>query len=247
MKRIAGATAIALLTASCNGGATTTSTIDVLAASSLTDVLTELGRDFERDHAGTRVRFSFAGSSTLAQQLVEGGARADVFASASAETMQRVADARLLVEPAQVLARNRLALVVRPDEPTIGSIEDALRPGVKLAICSPAVPCGATARGLLNDLGLTAHPVTEEQDVRMVLSKVVLREVDCGLVYVTDARAAGDEVRVVALPERPSGITSYPIGLLKGDDQELARELVALLTGATGQRVLADAGFLPPA
>lgn len=234
----------------CSGGtsaaSTRTTTLTVLAAASLKETFTDIGAAFEAAHPGVHVRFSFAGSSTLAEQITA-GSPADVFAAASTSTMQTVLDAQLVAGAPVVFARNRLELAVARHG-SVRSLADAVRSGVRLALCAPAVPCGAAARRLLAAEHLTAHPVTEEQDVKSVLAKVQLGEADCGLVYVTDVHAAAGKVLGVPLPDVPAAVATYPIASLRRSGQpSLAQEFVAAVTSAAGEQVLQRAGFLPPA
>src|SRR5690606_38093137 len=151
----------------------------------LTGTFTELGKEFEAEHPGTRVRFSFGGSATLAQQIVQ-GAPADVFAAASPATMKTVTDASLANTPA-TFARNRLQIAVPAGNPAgVGELKDLAGPEVKVALCAEQVPCGAAAAKALDAAGVQVRPFTLEQDVRATLTKVELGEVDAALVYRTD-------------------------------------------------------------
>ena len=95
--------------------------------------------------------------------------------------------------------------------------------------------------------GVTLKPVSAENSVTDVLNKVVTGEADAGLVYKTDVKAAGDKVTGVAFPESSEAVNVYPIAVLSASkDAGLSREFVALVTGAEGQQVLADAGFGKP-
>jgi molybdate transport system substrate-binding protein len=247
MKMIAALT-VTLLVAGCgaagSGGATT---LTVLAASSLKDTFTELERRFEADHGGVDVTISFAGSSDLAQQIVN-GAPADVFAAANESTMDTVVDAGLTDAEPDVFATNTLQIVVPPGNPKgIASFADLARPDLVLVVCAPQVPCGSATAKIEQDTGVALQPASEELDVRAVLGKVTDGEADAGLVYVTDVRAAGDKVTGVDFAESARAVNRYPIAPIRGArDRELAGQFVDLVLGETGQRVLADAGFGRP-
>jgi molybdate transport system substrate-binding protein len=250
MKKTAALLLLALLTAcggsSRSGSSTPRYTLTVLAASSLTESFTTLAHRFEQQHPGTRVHLSFGGSPTLAQQILA-GAPADVFAAASAAAMTTVTGAGEAVGTPVTFARNSLEIAVPPGHSTITSLADTTRDGVKLALCAPTVPCGTAAAKVYAAAGLTPHPVTQEQDVKLVLSKVELGEVDAGLVYVTDVKAAGNRVTGIAFAEAAAALTAYPAVALRISRQPvLAGELLALLTSAEGQEVLRGDGFLPP-
>lgn len=221
-------------------------TVTVFAAASLKESFTRLGRDFEAAHPDTRVVFNFGASSTLAAQLNQ-GAPADVFASASAKTMQDVVTAGAANPPA-VFARNVLMIAVPADNPgRVAALADLTRPGVKLAVCQPAVPCGVLAAKVFDKAKLNASPVSREADVKAVLTKVTLGEVDAGLVYATDVKAAGAKVKGIALPAGIAASTEYPIATLtKAPNPTLAQAFADAVRSPAGTAVLTAAGFAAP-
>ena len=116
-----------------------------------------------------------------------------------------------------------------------------------MALCDPAVPCGSAALQLLDSAGVIAAADTLEQDVRAVLTRVELGEADAGLVYATDADAAGSAVEVIAVPEAREVVNSYPIAVLTAaPNPDAARAFVGFVLSGAGQRLLADAGFMAP-
>lgn len=230
-----------------SGDADGTTTLTVFAAASLKSTFTTLGRSFESAHPGTRVTFSFAGSADLAAQL-QSGAPADVFAAADEKNMTKVTADELVQGTPQVFATNRLEIAVPPDNPAgIASFADLAKPGVRLVTCAVEVPCGAAARQVQQAAGVTLSPVSEESSVTDVLGKVRSGEADAGLVYVTDVRAAGAQVKGVAVPEAGQALNRYPIAALAQSRQPgVAAAFVQLVTGVEGQRVLGAAGFGRP-
>lgn len=222
-------------------------TLTVLAAASLTETFTTLAEDFEADHPGVKVRLAFDSSSTLAEQVIQ-GAPADVLATADESTMASVVDEGGTAGDPRLFATNHLELVVPKDNPArIERFEDLGRPGVQYVVCVDTAPCGKLAATVLKATGITAPPVSEEVDVKSVLGKVQLDEADAGLVYATDAVAAGEKVRAVDIPASEQNRTSYPIAALEGaESPELAEAFVALVMSAPGRQVLADAGFGQP-
>ena len=257
MKRWVGAAAAALLAstvAACgsddsgdSSASDESKTLTVYAAASLTSSFEEIGNQFEADHEGVTVKFSFAGSSDLVAQIQQ-GAPADVFASADTNNMDK-ATADDLVEGDPVdFATNTLEIAVPPDNPAgVASLEDVAKSGTKVVVCAAEVPCGAAAQGVEEAAGVDIKPVSEEQSVTDVLNKVTTGEADAGLVYVTDVKAAGDKVKGIAFPESSSVVNTYPIGALADSkNKDLAQEFVDLVTGDAGQQVLADAGFAKP-
>lgn len=210
--------------------------ITVFAAASLTDVFTDLAREFEDLKPGTEVTLVFAGSSALAAQILD-GAPADVFAAADTQTMDRVP-----ISDPTVFATNSLAIAVPVGNPAdVRTVADLGRPATKVAICQEQVPCGAAAETVLNRAGLDVTPVTLESDVRAVLTKVRLNEVDAGLVYRTDIASADDQVDSIAINDADNVIVEYPIAQIR--DGDLAAEFVAFVLSDRGRDVLAAAGF----
>ncbi len=230
------------------GGSTgqATGAVVVLAAASLTESFTAIGRQFEAAHPGTTVTFSFAGSSQLARQITS-GAPADVFAAASPATMTTVVDAGDATAPA-VFVRNQLVVAVPKGNPAgVRTLADLARPGLKVALCAEQVPCGAAARRVLDGARVTLTPVTLEQDVKAALAKVRLGEVDAALVYRTDVRAAAAQVDGVEFPESASAINDYPIAVLaEAPNPAGAAAFVAYVRSDPAVAVLTAAGFQRP-
>jgi molybdate transport system substrate-binding protein len=249
VKKLALALAVALTLTSLSGcgsssSATRKQTLTVFAAASLTGTFTEIGHAFEADHDGVTVRFSFGGSSDLAQQI-QAGAPADVFASADTRNMDKLGDTA--TDP-RSFASNTLEIAVPPGNPArITGLADLAKPGVTLVVCAPEVPCGAAAQTVARTAGLTFQPVSQEQSVTDVLGKVASGEADAGLVYVTDVKAAGDKVAGITFPQSSSAVNTYPISPIKDSaHSKLAQEFVDCVLGSKGQQVLAAAGFAKP-
>lgn len=241
----------------------------VFAASSLTFAFTEIGTAFravksdtdspntdspESDSPETdsavafsTVEFTFAGSADLLAQLT-GGAGADVFAAADTATMDKAARAGLIDGEPVFFAANTLTIVVAPGNPAkIAGIADLARPGLAVVACAPQVPCGAATAKLQDATGVRLAPVSEESAAGAVLTKVTSGQADAGIVYVTDARAAGDAVTEVPVPEAPGVVNTYSIAVLKqARDSGAARRFVEYVVGEAGQRILEAAGFASP-
>ncbi len=221
-------------------------TLTVLAAASLTETFTGLESRFEAERPGVDVRFNYAGSSDLAQQIVN-GAPADVFAAASDATMKTVTDAGLTAGPPTVFATNVLQIATAPGNPRgVASFAELTRPDLKVVVCAPQVPCGAATEKIEKATGLALSPVSEEADVKSTLGKVTTGDADAGLVYVTDVSAAEGQVQGVSFAEAGQAPTNYPIAVLRDAPQpQLAREFADLVTGEAGRRALQAAGFGP--
>jgi molybdate transport system substrate-binding protein len=220
--------------------------ITVYAAASLTVPFTEIGQKFEAENEGVTVNFSFSGSSTLAAQLTE-GAPADVFASADQKNMATVVDAGLIGETVD-FATNTLTIVTEPGNPKgIASLADLANPDLLVVTCAPQVPCGSAAAKVQEGAGVTLTPVSEEQAVTDVLTKVVTGQADAGLVYVSDAATAGDTVAEVPFPESATAVNVYPIGLLsESENSAQAQAFVDFVTGPVGSGVLLKSGLKAP-
>jgi molybdate transport system substrate-binding protein len=221
--------------------------LTVFAAASLTETFTDLGERFEAANPGVTVRFNFGGSSDLAQQVVN-GAPADVFAAASDATMKTVTDAGATAGPPTVFATNVLQIATAPGNPEgIVTFADLARPDLKVVVCAPQVPCGATAEKIEEATGVVLSPVSEELDVKSTLGKVTSGDADAGLVFVTDVTSAGDDVQGVPFPEAGQAVTNYPIAVLADAPQaELAGRFRDLVTGEQGRAALEAVGFGTP-
>jgi molybdate transport system substrate-binding protein len=235
-----------------NGGGPPSSTsgggsLTVFAAASLRATFTELGHEFEAAHAGTKVTFSFGGSSDLVAQL-QNGAAADVFASADEANMTKATAAGLTGGAPQIFATNVLEIAVPKGNPAgIHSFQDLAKSGTRLVVCAQQVPCGSAAQKAAQAAGVTLKPVSEEQSVTDVLGKVISGDADAGLVYVTDVKGAGGKVDGVNFSESSAAANRYPIAALKESKASvLAQEFVDFVRGGQGRKVLGDAGFGGP-
>ncbi|HYY76302.1 MAG TPA: molybdate ABC transporter substrate-binding protein [Gaiellaceae bacterium] len=231
------ALAAAATLAACGGD---DGTLTVFAAASLREV-------FPRIDAAAR--YSFAGSDEHATQIRE-GAPADVYAAASPRYPAELASEGLVEEPV-VFATNRLVLVVPADNPAgIGSVPDLAAEGVRLVIAAPGVPAGDYTRRALETLGredVLAQVVSEEADVKGVVSKVALGEADAGFVYATDVAPVEDDVHVIELPEEAQPEVEYSVAVVRGSERDrAARAFVERLLGEAGREALREAGFGTP-
>ncbi|GLY47773.1 molybdate ABC transporter substrate-binding protein [Lentzea sp. NBRC 102530] len=233
--------------ASGAGAPKVTGDVTVFAAASLTETFTQLGGDFEAANPGTKVKFNFGGSSALAQQLNQ-GAPADVFASAAPANMKQVTETKIITDAPTTFARNKLAIAVPKGNPgRIAGLPDFADAGKKIALCAEQVPCGAAAKKVFEVAGVTPAPDTLEQDVKAVLTKVSLGEVDGALVYRTDVKAAGDKVEGIDFAEADQAVNDYPIApLAKARNAAAAKAFVEFVLSGKGKSVLSAAGFVSP-
>ncbi|QPL05872.1 MULTISPECIES: molybdate ABC transporter substrate-binding protein [Actinomyces] len=219
--------------------------ITVFAAASLQKAYEELVQAFTRAHPGTSVSFDFQGSQDLVAALAE-GASADVLATASTSTMQDAVDQDLVGEHTE-FATNVLTLIVPAGNPAGITGLDASLEGADLVTCALAVPCGEATARLTAELGITLNPVSEEQKVSDVRGKVESGQADAGIVYTTDAAAAGAAVESIALPAN-SVINHYPVAVTsQAANATAAQAFVDFVLSEAGQEILASYGFGAPA
>jgi molybdate transport system substrate-binding protein len=207
---------------------------------------TQLGKQFEAAHPGDTVKFNFGASSTLATQITS-GAPADVFASAAPANMDTVVKAGDASNP-QDFAKNTSEVAVPPANPAkVTSVSDLAKSSTKVALCEPQVPCGVVASEVFKNAGITVKPVTLQPDVKSVLTQVELGNVDAGMVYVTDVKAAGSKVKGVAIPASENASTLYPIASISDSKEKaVAQSFVSYVLSPAGQSVLTAAGFEKP-
>ena len=257
-----------LLLAGCGGptagraSSSETAEVTVFAAASLTDVFQEAAQSFSRGSHHGNVTFNFAGSQQLAGQLRE-GASADIFASADEMQMQEaVAAGRIEKGSVKTFACNRLIIGYgRPvagaadDEPEVGSLLKLAQPGLKIVVGAEAVPIGQYTRQFLANAaqddrfgpgfraGFEANIVSEEQNVRGILSKLQLGEADAGVVYASDLVGV-TELQSMEIPAHLNISAVYPIALTRDSRQpEQAATFVTFLFSEEGTAVLKSHGF----
>jgi len=222
-------------------------TVVVFAAASLKSSFTTLAEKLRAEHPELDLKFNFAGSQDLVAQI-KAGAKADVVATADLATMGKLKDAGSLDGAAQNFASNTLTIAVPPSNPAnISALADLAKPGVKTVLCAAQVPCGAASHKVEKAAGLDIKPVSEELAVTDVLGKVSSGEADAGLVYRTDAQGSKGAVKAVDFPQSSAAVNTYAVALVQGaPDRDGGRTFLAALTGAPGQKVLAEAGFGKP-
>lgn len=218
--------------------------LTVLAAASLTDVFEEAGKAYEKENAGTTLKFSFAGSQELAAQVNQ-GSPADVLVTADTKTMD---DLKGETGKASIIAKNRLVIAVGEGNPEkISELGDLTDPKLKVVLAAPEVPVGRYSREVLDKQDLQVKAVSQEANVRAVLSKVELGEADAGIVYATDAESSPDKIDAVEIPDDENAIASYPAATLNTTkDEDAAADFVEWQTSAKAQKILGSAGFQQP-
>jgi molybdate transport system substrate-binding protein len=214
--------------------------LTVFAASSLTDVFPAIDKN---------ETYSFAGSNTLATQITN-GAPADIFASANTTLPAQLYAAGTVEKPVN-FTRNRLVIVVPKGNPKgIKSIYDLAKPGVQIDIANSAVPVGSYTLSILKNMNLTtpilANVVSQETDVRTVLTKVSLGQADAGFVYSTDAQTVPGQVTVISVPAWAQPKVTYAMAVVtKSPNQTVAQAFINEILSKAGQAKMLSYGFLP--
>ena len=232
--------------------------LTVFAAASLTDAFHDIADVIMEQHPGVSITIETGGSQSLVTQLEE-GARADVLATANTSTMDRAIESGLISGEPVVFTSNRLVIVTPPENPAaIEGIDDLANDGVRLVVANPEVPAGRYAAAAFcayagtNDSpeefieAVNGNIVSEETDVRFVLTKVQLGEADAGVVYASDARASelsGVGLNVIEFPAGVPTRAAYPIAAVDGGQVEMANAFIAYVVSDEGQALLRRYGF----
>jgi molybdate transport system substrate-binding protein len=232
--------------------------ITVFAAASLTDSFEAIADAFEEEHPDVDVTFNFAGSPALRTQLAE-GARADVLAVADESNMEAALDAGLVIDAGQPFARNQLAIIVPADNPAgVESYLDLANDGLRLVLAAEEVPAGNYARQALEKMAqdpqagadfaerVLANVVSNEPNVKAVVTKVQLGEADAGIVYATDVTPdVAEDVSLIEIPDDKNVIAVYPVAVTsEAAEPEIAAAFIEFILSDAGQAILREHGFL---
>jgi molybdate transport system substrate-binding protein len=271
-KRFHGSIAIlcflAVTLAACGGSAATNTslpvatptggTLTVFAAASLTESFTAIKATFEKANPGVTVMYNFAGSQALVTQMTQ-GASADVFASADQPNMDNAIKDGVIAGTLRAFAKNKLVIIVPKDNRAgITTPKDLAKPGIKFDTAQASVPVGAYTQQVLDNYrklpeygadftaNVNKNTVSQEDNVKAIVQKVQLGEVDAGIVYATDAQAAKDELTLIDIPDAQNVIATYPVALVKGAKQAaLGETFIDYLLSADGQAIMRGYGFAP--
>ncbi|WP_328317313.1 molybdate ABC transporter substrate-binding protein [Streptomyces sp. NBC_00388] len=230
--------------AKSSASATPKADLTVLAASSLTDVFGTAKKVYEKEHPGTKITFSFAGSQELATQVKQ-GAPADALVTADTKTMDGL---KSDVGTPEIIAKNRLVIATGKGNPDkIHDLKQLSDPKLKVVLAAPEVPVGRYSKQVLDAQKIKVKPVSQEVNVRAVLSKVELGEADAGIVYKTDAATAPGKVDAVTIPDAQNAVASYPAATIKDSKHSAAAAaFVSWLATPEAQKILQGAGFQKP-
>jgi molybdate transport system substrate-binding protein len=253
--------AVGIVLASCSSGSSTSTTTTtssasktvtgsatVSAAASLTEAFGTIQTNIETKNPGATLTINF-GSSGVLEQQIESGAPVDVAAFADEPTMQKLADKNLLAAPAKIFATNHLVIVTKPGNPmNIKSLKDLETAGT-ISLCADSAPCGVYADQILQQAGVTIPEtsITRGEDVKSTLAAVSQGDANAGIVYVTDAKAAGSAVEAVPIPPAQNALAKYPIAVIKAtSNKSVAQAFMNYVLAPQGQAVLRSYGFLAP-
>ncbi len=247
-RRVAVALAVAAAASAtaCGAQPDRTTPITVYAASPLIKSFTAIANEFEAANPDYSVQFVFAGSSDLSTSLTD-GAIADVYASGNTDNMTAVTNAGLTAGAPVAFASNRLVIVVPAGNPGhVSSAADLNSPGLRVAVCDPGTTCGTATELAERRTGIRLQPAASEVTSRGVLKDVTAGEVDAGLLFMTDARQAGDAAVIIDLPGSVDDVTSW-IATMKGSTLSGgATRFVDEVNSPTGKRILEENGFTEP-
>lgn len=251
---------VGLVACAAPGAAPNEETITIFAASSLTNAFEDLAAQYRAAHPDTALLLNFGASSQLATQLL-GGARADLFASADTVQIERVAAAGLLAGEPTRFASNALVLIAPADNPAgVTGLASLAQPGLKFVTAGPQVPIGRYTRDVLAsaqaagdfpagwEQAILENVVSEEANVRQVLTKVQLGEADAAIVYQSDVTPnVQDALQLFSIPDAYNVRAQYPLALLRdAPNRTGANSFMAWVLSAEGQAILAKWGFGPP-
>lgn len=233
-------------------------TLTIFAAASLTDAFEEIAEKYESENSDVQIELNFAGSSTLAAQIIE-GAPADIFASANLQQMEVIQDSGDISTEPIIFATNRLIVIVPADNPAdIQSLQDLANNEVLLVVAAQSVPVREYTDLMLDRLAanddygasyrqaVLNNIVSEESNVRQISAKVALGEADAGIVYASDVTPdIADKVLTIPIPDEYNTIATYPIAIISHSDQsQLAQDFVDFVLSDTGQDTLAKWNFI---
>lgn len=233
----------------------------VLAAASLTDAFTEMGEDFPKQPgmAGVKLTLSFGASSQLRVQL-EQGAPAGIFAAADTVQMDNAVKANTIQGTPTVFVRNRLVVIAPRDSSAgVNTLADLAKPGLKFVTTAPEVPVGTYTRQLLEKLAadpqygagfdqrVRGNVVSEEANVRQVVTKVQLGEADAGVVYSSDVTPqVAPNLKTIEIPDAFNVIALYPVGVARSAKAPAtAQRFVQYLISPPAQAMLKKYNFIP--
>lgn len=221
--------------------------LNVLATASLANAFNALGNTYSARFLNVSVKFSFAGSATLATQIQQ-GARVDIVAMADTTNIEKVVNSgEINRSTVAVLVRNKLAILVPRGNPQkINSLNDLTRVGLKVVLCDSSQPCGSYATTLLTKAGITFTVASREASASGVVLRIATGEADAGIAYITDGLVSGDKVDAVKISDNLNITADYLIGVARkpnSKDSLAISSFIAMALGEPGRKIFSDLGF----
>jgi molybdate transport system substrate-binding protein len=240
-----------VLSQGASAGASTpklSGSITVSAAASLTTAFNQIALNFHKKNKKTTITFNFGSSSTLVTQI-EGGAPADVFASADLSNMDKLVSTGYVKSAPTIFARNQMEIAVKPGNPQQVTSLSSLATAGTVALCAATAPCGVYAGNVLSKAGVTipATSITRQPDATSTIAQVTNGDAVAAVVYVSDVTAAASAVKGIAIPTSDNIVAIYPMApLASSSNSKLAKAFIAYVASPAGEKVLAKYGFLAP-
>ena len=231
--------------------------LTVLAASSTKNVLTDVREEFLKEHpCVTKLNISFGSSGDFAAQIAN-GAPADIFLAANDKTKDLVIKNGSTDVRAELIARNKMAILINKQSPFTSSIQklsdlqDVVNPDISVGVCVESAPCGAILPALLDADELTVNDIadTTAGSVQDLVTKVVMGELDAGIVFGSDcaqARRSQTALCVDINQDIPNPISS-PLYVVSLNSRPNTNDFVRYMTSASTQALMQKTyGFLAP-
>ncbi|WP_058485529.1 molybdate ABC transporter substrate-binding protein [Defluviitalea phaphyphila] len=230
--------------------------IRVMAAASLTEVFTEIKEKYEEKNHDINIELNFAGTQSLVNQIEE-GIEADIFVSANISYMDYLTEKKL-VKDSIIFAENELIIGINNENDSIKETKDLGKEGIKLAIADSSVPVGKYTLQWLDNIEKSGNfskefienfmnnVVSHELDVKSIVSKIELGEVDAGIVYRTDIlyENSKNQIRSVEIDDQYNVKVQYPIGLInESKKQEESKKFLEFILSDEGKAILQKYGF----
>ena len=235
-------------------------TLNVFAAASMTETLTEIQELYKEVAPNVTLVFNFDSSGTLKTQIQE-GADCDAFISAAQKQMNQLdkdADPEVntegldyVLEGTRInLLENKVVLAVPDGNPKgIESFADLGTDKLSLlALGNEDVPVGQYSEEILTNLGMLdqleqENKITYGSNVKEVTTQVSEAAADAGIIYATDAYSADLPV-VAQADDTMCKQVIYPAAVLNiSENQDAAEAFLDYLKTDDCMKVFEEVGF----
>ncbi len=228
--------------------------INVSAASSLTQVISEIVNQYTQANKDVKINLNFAGTNTLKMQIEE-GVDVDLFLSANFKYYDEL-DKKGYIEEGAEFAKNKLCIIKHKDNKNIYEIQDITKSGLKVITGNEDVPIGKYTLEVLNKLNekygadfsekVQANVVSKETNVKRIVTKINLNEGDVGFVYKTDITdSVKENVESIEIEDQYNVMSHYYAGIvIKEKIKEETKKLYQYLFSTKGQEILKSHGFI---